>query len=63
MRDTVIWCGVVIERATDVVEPKPPGILVWAQMAEALNVALTQMARSVSYLLRSGAELRLHQFR
>ena len=32
-------------------------------MTEALNVALTQMARSVSHLLRSGAELRLHQFR
>ena len=26
-------------------------------------MALTQMARSVSHLLRSGAELRLHQFR
>jgi hypothetical protein len=31
-------------------------------MGQALNVALAQMARRVSHLLRSGAELRLHQF-
>jgi hypothetical protein len=63
MRDAVIWRGVVIKKAIDVVEPKTLGILVGAQMGEALNVALTQMARSVSHLLRSGAELRFHQFR
>jgi hypothetical protein len=60
MRDTVIWSGVVIKKAIDVIEPKALGILVWTQMGEALNVALTKMARSVSHLLRSGAELRLH---
>jgi hypothetical protein len=41
-----------------VVEPKTLGILVWVQMGEALNVALAQMARRVSHLLRSGAEWR-----
>jgi hypothetical protein len=62
MRDAVIRRGLVIEKAIDVVEPKTLGILVWVQMGEALNVALAQMARSVSHLLRSGAELRFHQF-
>jgi len=28
MRDAVIWCGVVIKKAIDVVEPKTLGILV-----------------------------------
>jgi len=32
-------------------------------MGEALNVALTEMARSISHLLRSAAKLSLHQFR
>jgi hypothetical protein len=46
-----------------VVEPKTLDILVGAQMSEALNVALTQVARRVRNLLRSSAELRFHQFR
>jgi hypothetical protein len=52
MRDAVIRRGVVIEKAIDVVEPKTLGILTWVQMGEALNVALAQMSRSVSHLLR-----------
>jgi len=63
VRDAVIRCGVVIKEAIDVVEPETFGVGVGAQMGEALHVALTQMARSVSHLLCGGAELRFHQFR
>ena len=62
MRDAVIWCGVVIKKAIDVVEPQTLDILVEVQMSEALDMALAQMTRGVSHLLRGGTELRLHQF-
>ena len=61
MRDAVIWCGVVIKKAIDVVEPETLGILVETQMSEALDMAHAQMTRGVSHLSRGGTELWLHQ--
>ncbi len=62
MSYAVVWRGVVVEKAINVIEPKDSRIVSGSGTSDALNVTLAQVAGGIRNLFWGCAEVRWYQF-